>query len=80
MDKRASLLTDEQKQTLWHDGYVIKKAELVDWDSKDSGVKVIEKKDVSTAFVTPDDSCKCEVLLNDGDTEEVTLLLAKRLP
>ena len=80
MDKRASLLTDEQKQTLWHDGYVIKKAELVDWDSKDSGIKVIEKKDVSTAFVTPDDSCKCEVLLNDGDTEEVTLLLAKKLP
>lgn len=79
MDKRASLLTPEQQSVLWHDGYVIKKAQAVDWDESTSAIKVVEKKDLSTSFVTPDDSCKCAVLNADGTTDEVTLIKAKTL-
>lgn len=79
MDKRAAQLTEEQQSVLWHDGYVIKKAQAVDWDESTNAIKVIEKKDLSTSFVTPDDSCKCAVLNADGTTDEVTLIKAKTL-
>lgn len=77
MDKRAAQLTEEQQKVLWRDGYVIKKAQSVDWDTPEAPVKVTEKKDLSTAFVTPDDSCKCDLLKADGSIESVTLLKAK---
>ena len=48
MDKKASLLTPEQQSVLWHDGYVIKKAQAVDWDESTNAIKVVEKKDLST--------------------------------
>ena len=80
MDKRASALTDDQKKVLWQDGFIIKRAEKVDWGPADSAIKVTEKKDLSSAFITPGESCKCEALLSDGDTEKITLLLAKELP
>lgn len=73
-DKKASQLTDEQKAVLWRDGYVIKKAELVDWDQKDSTTKVIQKKNIDDQFVTPDDSCKCQLLQPDGALKDVKLL------
>lgn len=80
MDKRASALTDDQKKVLWQDGFIIKRAEKVDWGPADSAIKVTEKKDLSSAFITPGESCKCEALLSDGNTEKITLLLAKELP
>lgn len=76
MDKRASLLTEEEQQTLWKDGYVIKRAAEVDWDSDKSPVKVTEKKDITQCFVTPGRSCKCQMLLPDGSTESVQLIVA----
>lgn len=79
MDKEASLVEQSLKQTLYRDGYIIKSAQLMDWGPAENAIKVIQKKDISAAFVTPSVSCKCQALTQQGELKDVIYIVASQL-
>lgn len=79
MDKEASFIAQDLKETLYRDGYIVKSAELMDWGPAQNAIKVIKKKNITNAFSTPSKNCKCKLLTQDGELKEVTLLEANVL-
>ena len=75
MDKRAMLLSKEEQQELWRDGWLIKKAEKMDWqEAPDKAVKVIREPNINTQFGQIQKTCKVQLLTTEGDLQEATIL------
>lgn len=74
MDKKASLLSQEEKKNLYRDGFVVKQDNRVDWGPADNAIQAIEVKAINNSFTTPDKICKCKVLTDDGQLLDVVYL------
>ena len=74
LDKKASLLSPYQKQRLFRDGFVVKKAAKVDWGPAENQVKVVKSTNISNTFITPSKPCKAKALLSDGTLTDITYL------
>lgn len=75
LDKKAMLLSKEQQQELWRDGWLIKKAEKMDWqEAPDKAVKVIRDSNINTQFGEIQKTCKVQLLTTEGDLQDATIL------
>ena len=75
LDKKAMLLSKEQQQELWRDGWLIKKAEKMDWqEAPDKAVKVIRDSNINTQFGQIQKTCKVQLLTTEGDLQDATIL------
>lgn len=78
MSKEASLLSDAEKQELWKDGWLIKNAQVMDWqEAPDKAVKVTRQTNVSKQFGEVRKSCKCQLLKMDGSLKDATVLVVQ---
>ena len=78
MSKEASLLSDAEKQELWKDGWLIKNAQVMDWqEAPDKAVKVTRETNVSKQFGEVRKSCKCQLLKMDGSLKDATVLVVQ---
>ena len=79
MSKEASLLSDIEKQQLWRDGWLIKNAQVMDWqEAPDKAVKVTRETNVSKQFSEVRHSCKCQLLKMNGQLMDATVIVAQR--
>lgn len=70
LDKQASLLSDQLKAKLYRDGFLVKKANKIDWGPADSQIKATKYVNMSSSFREPSSVCKCKILFNDGSLKQ----------
>ena len=79
MSKEASLLSDAEKQELWKDGWLIKNAQVMDWqEAPDKAVKVTRQTNVSKQFSEVRHSCKCQLLKMNGQLMDATIIVTQK--
>lgn len=80
LDKQAALLTEQQKKNLYADGFVIKQDNKVDWGPAQNDIKAFQYTNLTRAFVTPQKTCKCKALSQDGQLVDIIYItIDKRL-
>lgn len=73
-DKEASFLTPGLKQILMRDGFLVKKAQKIDWGPADSQIKATKYTNMNSSFREPSSLCRCKILLSDGSLKQYIYL------